>query len=53
MVRIYADSVDEEIEKLKKINELLEIRDENGGGMFVRYTDYQAIAVDFNAERAQ
>lgn len=53
LVRIYAGSVEEEIEKLKKVNELLDIRDENGDGMFVRYTDYRARADDFNAELAE
>lgn len=49
LVRIYAESVDEEIERLKKVNELLDIRDVNGDEMFVRYTDYRAIVDDFNA----
>lgn len=53
LVRIYAGSVDEEIKKLKRVNELLDIRDENGDGMFVRYTDYQAILDDFNAGLAE
>lgn len=53
LVRIYAGSVEEEIEKLKKVNDLLDIRDENSDGMFVRYTDYRAIADDFNAGLAE
>lgn len=50
LIKIYAESVDAEIEKLKKINELLRIRDVDGNDMFVRYTDYNAIIDDFNAE---
>lgn len=49
LVRIYAETVEEEVEKLKKVNELLDVRDMDGNGMFVRYTDYQAIVDDFNA----
>lgn len=49
LVKIFAESVDKEIEKLKKINELLRVRDIDGNDMFIRYTDYEAIISDFNA----
>lgn len=49
LIRIYAETVDEEVEKLKEINKLLEIRNVDGAEMFVRYTDYRAVLDDFNA----
>jgi biotin carboxylase len=48
LIRIHAKSVEEEMRRLKAINEIFRVHDVAGNHMFVRYTDYQAVVDDFN-----
>lgn len=51
--RIYANNLDEMIDTLKKINSIIEIKDENGENLIIKFEDYNKIINEFKLGLSQ